>query len=204
MSVLDNFMGSQVTVKKKRKSSFVIGGTCRRGHLITPENIFINNSSGARACRTCRNATTRAYCINTNRCGSCGYIRPEGTNGKTCEKCKVRLKQEYDANPEKCRARSTKHRKISRDKVLDHYGHQCVCCFESIDDFLAIDHIDGGGNKHRREIGILAGSSFYRWLIRNEFPEGFQVLCHNCNMAKSSHGTCPHEKARQDKAALAR
>ena len=22
------------------------------------------------------------------------------------------------------------------------------------------------------------------WLVRNDFPEGFQILCHNCNTAK--------------------
>jgi hypothetical protein len=26
----------------------------------------------------------------------------------------------------------------------------------------------------------------------NEFPDGFQVLCHNCNLAKGYYGECPH------------
>lgn len=56
--------------------------------------------------------------------------------------------------------------------------------------FLCIDHIDGGGNKHRAEIK----GDFYRWLIDNNFPPGFQTLCHNCNMAKGLYGRCPHER----------
>jgi hypothetical protein len=35
---------------------------------------------------------------------------------------------------------------------------------------------------------------FYRWLITNNFPDDFQILCHNCNYAKS-HGGCPHKRS---------
>ena len=30
--------------------------------------------------------------------------------------------------------------------------------------------------------------------IKNNFPKGFQILCHNCNIAKGHYGKCPHEK----------
>jgi hypothetical protein len=33
-------------------------------------------------------------------------------------------------------------------------------------------------------------------VIQNNFPEGFQILCHNCNFAKGfprNNGKCPHE-----------
>ena len=33
------------------------------------------------------------------------------------------------------------------------------------------------------------------WMIKNNFPKGFQVLCHNCNLAKGFYGKCPHEKS---------
>ena len=33
----------------------------------------------------------------------------------------------------------------------------------------------------------------YGWLRRNSYPEGFQVLCHNCNLGKKINGgVCPH------------
>lgn len=33
----------------------------------------------------------------------------------------------------------------------------------------------------------------YKWLVANDFPPGFQVLCANCNMAKDRPGGCPHQ-----------
>jgi hypothetical protein len=30
-------------------------------------------------------------------------------------------------------------------------------------------------------------------LIKNNFPDGFQVLCHNCNMSIGLYGYCPHQ-----------
>lgn len=80
-----------------------------------------------------------------------------------------------------------------RTQVLDAYGSKCVCCGEMHPEFLAIDHIYGGGNAHRRSIGT--GLSLYRWLRQQDFPkEGFQILCHNCNMAKTFYGCCPHQR----------
>lgn len=83
------------------------------------------------------------------------------------------------------------NRKI-RSLVFKHYGEQCSCCGQSEEMFLCIDHIDGGGNAHRKEVG--SGSAFYQWLVRKNYPEGFQTLCFNCNMAKGFYGICPHQK----------
>jgi hypothetical protein len=58
-------------------------------------------------------------------------------------------------------------------------------------EFLAIDHIGGGGTKHRKSFG--RGSSLYRWLEKSGLPGGFRVLCHNCNMAIGFYGYCPHK-----------
>ena len=80
-----------------------------------------------------------------------------------------------------------------RAEVRSHYGNKCVCCGEDEPAFLAIDHINGGGNAHRRKLGMPSGTQFYLWLRRNNFPEGFQILCFNCNFAKSAHGQCPHK-----------
>jgi hypothetical protein len=32
-------------------------------------------------------------------------------------------------------------------------------------------------------------------LARNGFPDGYRVLCHNCNMALGQYGYCPHGNA---------
>lgn len=68
----------------------------------------------------------------------------------------------------------------------------CFCCGEKILEFLCIDHINGGGNKHRKEIGTRG--SLYWWLKRNDFPSGFQISCHNCNQGRQINGgICPHK-----------
>lgn len=69
-------------------------------------------------------------------------------------------------------------------------GPQCKCCGETTIEFLSIDHIDGDGAEHRQTIG----NRIYRWLFRNSYPSGFQVLCMNCNFAKGQFGQCPHQK----------
>ena len=78
-----------------------------------------------------------------------------------------------------------------RLKTLGHYGGKCVCCGEDNYKFLVIDHINGGGRKHRKQIGS-GGYALIHWLDKNNYPEGFQVLCHNCNAAKAHYGSCPH------------
>jgi len=87
----------------------------------------------------------------------------------------------------------------ARLTVLAHYSGgtmRCVCCGQDKLPFLALDHVGGGGATHRKDIG--SGDQFYRWLIRSSFPPGLQVLCHNCNLAKSAYGSCPHTRKKTD------
>lgn len=81
------------------------------------------------------------------------------------------------------------HRKL-RTLVLDHFGNKCNCCDEATPEFLAVDHVEGGGRAHRKSAKLIDTPSFNRWLIANDFPPGFQLLCHNCNFEKGS-GSCP-------------
>ncbi len=67
------------------------------------------------------------------------------------------------------------------------YGGRCACCGEDELVFLAIDHINGNGAAQRKDLG----NHLSRWLRNNNFPGGYQVLCHNCNWAKY-RGGCPH------------
>jgi len=99
-------------------------------------------------------------------------------------------------HPEETREMERRHRFRIRMEALIRYGGNppvCVCCGEMHIEFLCIDHINGGGNDHRRAIGNQVGTSFFRWLKRNGYPSGFRVLCDNCNMALARHGFCPHE-----------
>lgn len=42
------------------------------------------------------------------------------------------------------------HLRKWKDVVFKHYGAVCKCCGKTTFDFLAVDLINGGGNKHRR------------------------------------------------------
>lgn len=95
------------------------------------------------------------------------------------------------ANRDKWAAYNKKSYDKVRHEVLDHYGGECACCGESEDAFLCMDHVDGGGNEHRRT----TPGTIYRILKREGFPVGFQVLCWNCNSARHIRGVCPHQVA---------
>ena len=111
-----------------------------------------------------------------------------------CKDCKNKYNKEWQQdNKDKCNQSNRESNHRLRDEVINEYGGKCVCCGETRREYLTIDHINGGGGKHRREIGI-RGSQFYRWLKQNNYPKGFQVLCFNCNCGKKDYGICPHNK----------
>lgn len=111
---------------------------------------------------------------------------------KNPEQQKARHKKWYLANKELSNERSKDSQRKDRLTVLAAYGGKCVCCGETRFEFLAIDHINGGGRKHRLSI---PSGKVYRWLKKQNYPkDGFQVLCHNCNMAKAFYRICPHQK----------
>jgi hypothetical protein len=136
----------------------------------------------------------RVLCINCNSAlGFRGYC-PHGVLPDN-PKPRLEQSQSYDA------AYNKRYNQKLRHTVLVHYSGglpTCSCCGEKHEEFLSIDHINGDGADHRR-MGIKSGYATYRWLIKNNFPPGFQVLCMNCNFAKghsnsSSSGGCPYKK----------
>lgn len=89
--------------------------------------------------------------------------------------------------------RQKKSARQLREAAIAHYGGHCSCCGESRYEFLTIDHIENDGAEHRRT--VVSSRSICFWLKQNGYPEGFQVLCWNCNTAKHFHGGCPHQAA---------
>ena len=83
-----------------------------------------------------------------------------------------------------------------KTEVLIHYGGgvlECMCCGEKHLELLTIDHVFGGGRKHRNALkNTIGGSNFYRWLKNNSFPTGYRTLCMNCNFSYGKFGYCPH------------
>ena len=70
--------------------------------------------------------------------------------------------------------------------VLTNGEGTCRQCGQGDIDVLTVDHIENDGFKHRKQLGKrdLCGDHFYRWLVKNDYPPGYQVLCMNCNMKK--------------------
>lgn len=66
--------------------------------------------------------------------------------------------------------------------VFNHYGSFCIHCYENDTNVLEMDHINNGGCKHR--IKDQYSKNIFEWLVKNDYPEGFQVLCVNCNRIK--------------------
>lgn len=88
------------------------------------------------------------------------------------------------------RDRQLKRESLLRMKlaiISSHYSEgamRCQNCGEDNVIILTIDHKNGGGAEHRRQIGSQGGSHFYARLRTQGYPEGYQVLCFNCNYLK--------------------
>jgi len=86
--------------------------------------------------------------------------------------------------------------KLNR-QVLTAYNNVCACCGERNQFFLTLDHKEGGGNIHRKEVRKMGSNDWYKWVIENNFPEEFQLLCYNCNLGRERNGgICPHHDER--------
>ena len=107
---------------------------------------------------------------------------------------KKRYYERKEQNYEKFREQRNRWAKTNyqrlRLKALEYYGGKCACCGEKQNEFLGIDHVGGGGTKHREKLKV----HIYRYLSRNNYPEGFRILCHNCNLSLGFYGYCPHKK----------
>lgn len=96
------------------------------------------------------------------------------------------------------RANNTRARELNRNErlrlkmdVLSHYSILdtpiCSQCGFSDIRALHLDHINNDGAASRRAITgsrTTAGTTYYRWVRKNNYPDGYQVLCANCNYIK--------------------
>ena len=115
---------------------------------------------------------------NPDNC-SCCFIYPRLGGSHLCDRC-FRLK-------------AVERHRLKAD-VVHAYGGSCSCCGESEMYFLTIDHISGIAGEDRVELKVRA-TTLYRRLRRANYPDGFRVLCMNCNWAIGVLGSCPHQGA---------
>lgn len=138
------------------------------------------NRSGA-YCNECLNEINlekknkRQFWKENGLCTMCG--KQQDASGLLCKNCLLK--------------RSGRHLSL-KTKVMEAYGGSCVCCGDTFIGRLTIDHICNNGAEHRRELGNKGGSGFYQFLIKNNFPPDYQVLCSSCNLCKHTMGYCPH------------
>lgn len=165
-----------------------------------------------------RKQNKKWYAKNTTiskPCSKCGK-NPRGISKTTnivrmwCDECVKKKGDIYRAknkdliskkNKEWAKNNPDKSRKLQRDasrrrrlSIITHYSNgkmYCECCKESNYEFLTVDHINGGGRKHRKELGN-NGQGLYNWLKKNKYPPGFRILCYNCNSCYGHYNYCPH------------
>lgn len=122
------------------------------------------------------------------------FRNPKARNGRVnpCKACRaVKASKAYFKNRDFYNEIQKTKKAALRAEILQAYGGRCACCGEDEPKFLAVDHIQNNGNKHRAEIGR---GNYYHWLKKNGFPkDNFQLLCHNCNFSKGAYGACPHK-----------
>jgi len=149
-------------------------------------------------CTNCKKVLSLSkYHRSKRRSGSYGYQ-------SNCKKCSSEINKEYrvkniDEVRRKGREYARQHKeekgiKSKEDNInfkkaaFEAYGGiKCSCCGVTDLVFLTIDHVNGGGARHRKKIK----TSIYKWLKDNNYPPGYRVLCWNCNWAEA-HGGCPH------------
>jgi len=122
-------------------------------------------------------------------------VRERAKKYRTENRDKINKKRRE--NHFKYKEKQKEYRDNLKLKVFNHYCNgdihcQCPNCPETNPKFLTLDHINGGGNQQRRELG--SSTAIYKWIIDNNYPEGYQVLCANCNFGRQMYGVCPHEK----------
>lgn len=138
-------------------------------------------SNGRSRCPTCaiRYAKSRAVWYDEKKrdgiCVGCG-AREASPGVVLCVECN-----------EKHKTRSKRRWDDLKSAAFAYYGGAvCQGCGEDEEAILEIDHINGGGTQHRKDIGQ---SNMYVWLRDNGYPAGYRVLCPTCN--KKAHRQIP-------------
>ncbi len=136
----------------------------------------------------------------TKQCGKCQLFRPphefvlQKTShdglGAHCRSCRVK----YQLNDPKSGDWPADAKERLRLEFVMAYGGECHCCGEQRLEFLTVEHLDGSGAEHRREVGT--GAAMLRDLRRRKWPQdNIAVACFNCNMGRERTfmKICPHQ-----------
>jgi hypothetical protein len=126
-------------------------------------------------------------------CKECGKTRrrPITANPPALRAATQRYRAKH---PERVKEQRRRYNATARARLLAAYGGRCACCGESTPEFLTLDHIHGIPDHHRRNGKRISGTLLYSLVLREGCPDDYQLLCWNCNAAKSYYGVCPHKR----------
>ena len=146
-------------------------------------------------CREYRQNWKKGYLQKEAPPGICSHYpncaNPARKGKKQCQRC-FDKSSAWSKSPEGRAAISARNHAIKLE-VLEAYGGSCACCGEdATHEFLTIDHVTRYDGTTPR-----SGSQLYRYLKRNNWPEGFRVLCYNCNGCLGMRGYCVHSSLKQ-------
>ena len=122
-------------------------------------------------------------------------LGPDGDHVRNLRRLRVKLSRQR--HPETWRRHNAESRARLRSEMFAAYGSDCACCGENRVEFLTLDHVNRDGAQHRRTLnkGRLRGANTRQVLFdlkRRGWPEGFRIMCMNCNWATRYGAGCPH------------
>jgi hypothetical protein len=154
---------------------------CKQLRPIVEFGVLRSSPDGrAPRCKPCQSSVGRKHYYKTWRLN-----RPKRNRQQT---------ERYAKAPDVHAKYARDRRRWLRLKTLEIYGGKCSCCGEREETFLSIDHVNGDGNKHRREVGNNSISVLQAIRREGYPPDKYQVLCFNCNRSKFVLGVCAHQK----------
>ena len=141
-----------------------------------------------RSCKACSGsmAGKRAHAVYCSRpCKAKASEERRKADGRAAEKDR----KKYQRSAEQRREYARKASRQLRERLLDHYGRECVQCGSS--HRIELDHVHGNGKQHRKAVG--RGDALYRWILANDFPADceaggqfeLQPLCQHCHHLKT-------------------
>ena len=99
------------------------------------------------------------------------------------KECKIRQQnhQYYKRNKLRIKQRTHAQYLKIRYKVLFHYSNgEPKCCNCGTDKNLDLHHINNDGHEHRKK--VKGGTHIYYWILKHNYPLGFEVRCRRCNI----------------------
>lgn len=143
-----------------------------------PATVHTARVSLCKKCNDKRKARQKQEYENCKRDGLCFECKGPSRPGKTlCEPC--------------TQGKTASNRNLRRRTkliVLAYFGQKCAHCTETDIRVLTLDHVNGDGNAHRKEVGdssVRVWRDVAKQIERDGKPaRDCQLLCYNCHAKK--------------------